>query len=402
MIPYIIKEPSGIERYYNPFLDVHSFFSPDRRTNILANTPSPKATSTHSLPKDECYCDFCIGRLDQATPEKTISFYKQDSIKYLDYPTFLDCQQKEILFRRQGNLFEIINYKYWQQKYNIQTPSDDIARISDMYQDEQTRSFLQHLLSLKYAKMSVSLDEKTISQQQTDCEAFYSGFHELLTSGRHFDKNTLQLFHSGTQQEHRVAMTMLINIIKDMTQRNPHISFVTVFQNWLAKAGASFEHWHKQILAVDFWGQILEREAILHKQNPNIYKDFVHEIITQEDLLIAENSHAIAYAETGGKMGRIVICSKSDYLRPHEHTLEEIYCMSDLTHAIVNTLPISTPYNEEWFYTPFNQEAFKTPWRIVIDLRLGVCAGFENITQILINPLSIKEVAHTIRESLKD
>ncbi len=398
MIPWISKEKSGVENYYNPFLDVRSMFTPDRRTKIF--TPHTSLPNTRKLPKDEFYCDFCIGKIDQATPEKRISFYQDNVVQYTDYPTFTQAQSKDIIFRRQGNLFEIINYDYWQQKHSIQTPQSDINRIEEMFQDEQTKSYLQNLLSLKYAKSSISLDQVSIQQQKKDCEAFYSGFHELLTSGRHYDDH--QLFHSGSIQDHRVSMTMLIDIIQDMTTKNPHISFVAVFQNWLSKAGASFEHWHKQILGLDFWGRVLEREFDLYKDNPNVYKDFAFEVANQEDLFIAENEHAIAYVETGGKAGRIVICSKSKNLRPNEHTPEEIQSMSDLTYAIRNVLTVDTPYNEEWFYTPFNQDKFQTPWRIVIDIRTGVCAGFENITQVLINPLSIKEVAKMFRDSIKD
>ncbi|MGL4676275.1 MAG: DUF4921 family protein [Brevinema sp.] len=403
MTPWIYKDSQAIEYYYHPFLDTHTMYTPYRHSRIF---DSEKKGEIFLHIQDEYYCDFCIGKIDQATPDKQIAILSPSgSINYINYPSLDSISCHNILFRRQSNLFEILSYDYWQKKYSIQTPQQDKKRIENLFQNPKTQVFLENLLKLKYSKIGKQLP--SIEEQKKDCEAFYSGFHELLTSGSHYIPdagNHSQLFHSGSLswQNHRTMYQMIKNIMIDMASRNPYITFIAIFQNWLTAAGASFEHWHKQILGLDFWGEVLNREASLYKNNPTVYQDFVLSIVTQEELVIAENQYAIAYAEIGGKTGRIVICSKSKNLRPHEHSQDEIDGMSDLTHALLSILPIQTAYNEEWLYTPFHQTEFRTPWRIIINLRTIINAGFENITQILLTPISIGEFAILLRERLQE
>ena len=398
---WISKDASGIENYYNPIFDQHTIYTPYRSAPIFTTNKNVKTISPTNAGVEEHYCPFCLGESSLATPEKLRAVKSQEQISYIPYPTLQDDSQN-VLFRRQANLFEIICYDYWQDKYNIITPQEDLERIDKAFDDPQLKSSLEGLLQLNLQKNNQNIKDFSIAEQKKMCEYFYNGFHELLTSGRHYlpqATNSSELFHSGyiPWSDHRVSFEMICNAMTDMCARNPFITFITVFQNWLSEAGASIEHWHKQMLGIDFWGHVLLREASLTKDCPTFYRDFICETVNQENLLIAENKHAFAYIEIGSKTGRITICSKSKNLRPQEHTLEEIHAMSDLTHAVLSTITPLTPYNEKWFYTPFHQEDFVTPWRISISLRANVNAGFENITQKLINPISPKKLADAIR-----
>lgn len=402
---WISKDNFGIENYYHPIFDQHTIYSPCRTAPIFIFNENPVNINPTTIGFEEYYCPFCLGQNFLTTPEKIRAIKSQDQISYLEYP-MLKKDTQDILFRRQANLFEIISYNYWQEKYHITTTQKDIHRIDCAFDNSQTRNSFEKLLQLKLQKNNQYLEDFSITEQKKMCEYFYNGFHELLTSGRHYlpkASKSSELLHSGyiSWQDHRISFEMICSAITDMHTRNPFLSFVTVFQNWLFKAGASIEHWHKQILGIDFWGHILLREASLTKKNPTFYRDFICTTINQENLLIAENTHALAYVEIGGKTGQITICSKSQNLRPQEHNLEEIHAMSDLSHAILNTFSPLTPYNEEWFYTPFNQQEFITPWRIIINLRTNTNAGFENITQKLINPITPKLFAHTIRNLMR-
>lgn len=404
MYPWITKKKSGIEYYYHPFLETHSFYSPDRKSIPFTNE-HPSKHSTLTSPLEE-YCDFCLGRVSFSTPHKSILIKKNHSVEHISYPSFKEVQRSNTFLRRQGNLFEIIPYSFWQEKYNIKTSQEDKERIINAFNDNQHRESLEFLLALKYNKIDANiLHKKTQKQKLIDCEPFFSGFHELLTSGSHYQYNdeNSPLFHSGqiSWEEHRLIFEMIHKIMRSMLDRNSYIQYIAIFQNWLSKAGASFDHWHKQILAIDFWGEPLLKESILYQQNSNIYRDFILEIATNEELFIAENKHAIAYIETGTKSGQIIICSKSVAVNPLDHSKEEWQSMSDLLHAIYTILPPMTPYNEEWIYTPFHQDNFRTPWRIAINIRTNINAGFENITQHLITSMSIKEYALLIREQLQ-
>lgn len=400
-----IDKDHGIEKYYNPFLNQHGFYCRDRQVNVfLEMSPHPITPTPNN--QQESYCAFCLGNSSEATPEKVRAVKIHDQISYSDYPS-LHSYEEEVLFRRQGNLFEILNFDYWKEKYQVAPSQESLERIEQAFDNLEMREYLESLLLLKLKRTGQDISGLSIKEKKILCEPFYAGFHELLTSGRHYlpgAQDDSRIFHSGniSYQVHRVSYEMTIKSMADMVNCNPHILFIAVFQNWLSSAGASFQHWHKHILGLDFWGDHLVQEALLVQSNPSLYRDFIFTVAQAEHLFLAENKHALAYIELGGKTGRIVICSKSHHLRPQEHTIEEIHSMSDLSHAILKTLPTSISYNEEWFYTPFHQDQFRTPWRIIIDLRITIKAGFENITKHNIHSVAPSALSSMIVERLQN
>lgn len=407
MNQWIIKGKAGIENYFHPLFNNHTFYIPERRSRIfIENDDVASSITCSSNQHEEQFCAFCLGLLNQATPEKLRAIRYKEQIKFIPYPGLDNNPKHEVLFRRQGNLFEILSYNYWKECYGIKLSEADQERLDNDFNSPKRYEYLEDLLRIKSFKMGIDSELLSIVEKKNFCESFYGGFHELLTAGSHYlpyAKKSSDLFHSGyiPYQDHRISYHMLCSIIQDMHQKNPYIKFVAVFQNWLSNAGASFEHWHKQILGLDYWGLPLEREATFTKQNPNFYKDFINDSSIKHDLIIAENEHAIAYIEIGAKTGQISICSKSKNLRPYEHSAKEINSMSDLSHAILQSFSSLTPYNEEWYYTPIDSTEFRTPWRIIINIRTNTVAGLEHISQIAINPISAKELAYTIRLRLE-
>ncbi|MGL4367049.1 MAG: DUF4921 family protein [Brevinemataceae bacterium] len=396
-----VKQPdNGIEYYYHPFFDENSFYHPDRR--VYSSPFNPEDSTTRIIPVDqyqEKLCSFCLGRRLEGTPEKSYSAESNGKITFHNYPGLEPDPHQTILFRRQANLFEIISFEYWQNKYNISPTPQEEKQLNKAIENPYLKTFIKNLIHTKLERIHNHAVDVPDSELKQYAKNLYSGFHELLISGFHSDPHSPNLFGSNnmTWTQHRISYQMLINIIQEMVTKNKYIKFIAVFQNWLAAAGASFDHWHKQILALDFWGRPLEREAELFKENPLIYTEFGLQTAIENNLLIAENEFAVAFVEVGAKTGYITICSKSHHLRPNEHSPEEVNSMSDLTHAIIYYLGNSTSYNEEWFYTPFDSETFKTPWRIIINIRRRMPAGFENISGYSVVSISPKELAQDIR-----
>lgn len=399
------KSMAGMEEFYHPFFDLKTLYSPDRKTNVfIPFIPSQQVALAQSQ-QEEKFCAFCAGNILLATPDKNrISRSKTHELRYHKYPGIENFSDEIILFRHQANLFETLNFEYWHQKFGIDSTESELEQIYQDLKNPSIKEYLTNLMLIKNKRLNKKNQYDSQEQFINDIKSFYSGFHDLITSGFHYCPNLKdgRLFSSRSLnfEDHRISYHLMIKIMLDMIKKNKYISFIAIFQNWMHPAGASFDHWHKQILALDFWGLPLEREAQMFSKNKNIYKEFAIDTATQEDLFIAENKHAIAYVEIGAKTGMITICSKSKQLRPFEHAEEEINSMSDLSHAIISCLEEMTPYNEEWFYTPLNNNNFMTPWRIIINLRSTVMAGLENITQIGINPISPKELAETMRIKL--
>ncbi|MGL4388373.1 MAG: DUF4921 family protein [Brevinema sp.] len=401
---WVQKHSSGFEEYYHPFFDLKSLYIPERTAAVFF--PFEKNKSQTLKPQYlEDTCAFCMGRIKEATPEKNrTSRTKENTLKSRALCRLEVYPEEHILFRRQANLFEIVSFEYWQHTYKIDSSPRELELIEQDLSDPALKKFLINLLKIKHNRLNKNIDYSKKEHIIKECKPFYSGYHELLTSGSHFshshDDGHLFSSSSMSYEDHRISYHMITDAMTDMITRNKYIRFITIFQNWMLAAGASFNHWHKQILALDFCGQPLKREQELFQSNSRIYEEFAVNTALTHDLIIAENKHAVAYIEVGSKSGFITICSKSHHLRPFEHSEEEINAMSDLSHAMVSCIGDSTPYNEEWYYTPINNNHFITPWRILFNLRSSVNAGFENITQYTICSISAQDLAQKMRDLL--
>jgi galactose-1-phosphate uridylyltransferase len=190
-----------------------------------------------------------------------------------------------------------------------------------------------------------------------------------------------------SDDEHYWFMLFTIDALVDIYQHNPYIRYVTIFQNWLQPAGASLDHLHKQLVGLDEWGTSIQAEVDIAREYPNIYNEAIINFSVQNNLVFAENDHAIALAELGHRFPSLAIYSKSKNARPEEHTPEELKGFSDLVHACHAAMGSQIPCNEEWYYSP-RDAVDVMPWHILIKWRTVNQAGFEGGTKIYINPLS--------------
>ena len=86
--------------------------------------------------------------------------------------------------------------------------------------------------------------------------AFFAGGHDVIVARRHYtDEGTTTANIAGsaslTVNEHRAFMALTVDSMAQLHRHNEHVRYVVVFQNWLKPAGASFDHLHKQVVAID-------------------------------------------------------------------------------------------------------------------------------------------------------
>jgi galactose-1-phosphate uridylyltransferase len=160
-----------------------------------------------------------------------------------------------------------------------------------------------------------------------------------------------------------------------------------VFQNWLRPAGASFDHLHKQMVALDEWGASIENQIRMLREDSNVFNQFGANFAAHHNLVFAENDQAIAYAGIGHRSPTIEVYSRSAAGRPYEHSDDEIRGVSNLVHAMHAAMGGQISCNEEWYYTPVDA-IHKMPWHVLIKWRINVPAGFEGGTSIFINPMT--------------
>ena len=168
--------------------------------------------------------------------------------------------------------------------------------------------------------------------------AFFGGGHELVIGRRHFiDGAELdnELCSSGTltPDEHYQYFRFTIDAVRDIYLSNRYVRYVAVFQNWLAPAGASFDHLHKQLVAIDDRGVYNEMEIRLARANPNIYNEAAVNFAAHRNLVFAENDGAIAFAGFGHRFPTLEIYSKAARSQPWNHSAEQLRSVSDLVHA---------------------------------------------------------------------
>ena len=252
---------------------------------------------------------------------------------------------------------------------------------------------------------AVGIDESAWERMSLDerlqfANAFFGGGHELIVARRHFIDGAThdhQLASSGalTPEEHYQYLHFTIDALRDIYANNRYVRYVAVFQNWLKPAGASFDHLHKQLVAIDERGAQNGLELERVRANPNLYNEAGANFAIYRNLVVAENDHAIAYAGFGHRFPTLEIYSKSERSQPWNHSADELRGMSDLVQACHAATGADVPCNEEWYYKPPDVDV-PMPWRVLIKWRVSTPAGFEGGTKIYVNTIDPETIRNRV------
>jgi galactose-1-phosphate uridylyltransferase len=386
--------PDGTVKQINPFTGTEVWAVPGRGNRPLPN--QIPATATRIQKKDiEDHCSFCPARIFETPPEKSRLVKRDGAYVKLDMvpPDQLFNTVPE--FRRTPNLFEMVTLDYWRKNYNYKL-SDAKRRWKDSYLGNPTG--LKHVLEILDYKLRMSgktkeqIEKTPVEEKLQLSDAFFGGGHELIIARRHYRDNAewdSQLCFSGdlTEEEHYWFAKFTIDAMMDIFENNRYVRYISIFQNWLRPAGASFDHLHRQLVAIDDWGASLERQIRMLREDPNVFNEYAANFAARHNLVFAENDYALAFAGFGHRFPTIEIFSKSNHTRPHQHADEELRGFSDLAHACHAATGAEISSNAEWYYTPIDA-VYEMPWHILIKWRVNVPAGFEGGTSIFINPLT--------------
>ncbi len=219
----------------------------------------------------------------------------------------------------------------------------------------------------------------------------FAGSHDVVVARRHLVDGARyedELAGSGTLTpvEHARYLAFTVEALRSLYTSQPHAKYVAVFQNWLRAAGASFDHLHKQLVAIDEYGPQTVRELARLDVEPDVYSTAVIDHAAEHRLVLAENEHAIAVAGVGHRYPAVEVYSTSAHQLPWEHTAEEIRGFSDVLHAVHAATGAHVPTNEEWHHRP-PSAAQAMPWHVVVKWRVSTLAGFEGGTKINVNTI---------------
>ena len=390
--------PDGTTKQLNPFTGTEVWAVPGRSSK-------PVSTSHQVIPQKvvlkekEDYCSFCETRFFETPPEKA-RLVKQGSnynkVEFLSPDKYTETVAE---FRRIPNLFEIVTLDYWRKNYGYKMTQRQLEWRESYLGNPVGLRHIIDIINFKMNRMGMSFDEiekAPLEEKLHLADSFFGGSHEIIIAHRHYAadaKYDTQVFSSGdlTPEQHYQYMRFAIDSMVDIFRSNRYARYISVFQNWLGPAGASVDHLHKQLVALDEWGESIDAQTKMVRQDPNIFNEYGPNFAGHRNLVFAENEQAIAFVGIGHRFPTIEIYSKSHASRPQEHSDDEIRGMSNLVHAVHAATGSQISCNEEWYYTPIDS-VYKMPWRVLVKWRINVPAGFEGGTSIYINPMTPVEL----------
>lgn len=386
--------PDGTVKQLNPFTGTEVWAVPGRKNKPITNE-TPENAKPIEVHTPEDYCSFCPPRYFETPPEKSRVIRHQDQWERLDTLPPDRYFETTAEFRRVGNMFEIVTLDYWRKNYAYKT-----THARQRWKEE----YLANPIGLKHitdviiyklkqeGKTDEQIESLPMNEKLAMADAFFGGGHELIIANRHYRHGaqySTDLLSSGEMSldEHFRYFKFTVDALHDVIDTNRYVRYVSVFQNWLSPAGASFDHLHKQIVALDEWGASIENQIRMLRQDPNVFNDYGANFAAHHNLIFAENDNAIAFVGIGHRYPTIEVYSRSQAGRPYEHSDDEIRGLSNLIHACHAAMGNQISCNEEWYYTPIDA-IYKMPWHVLIKWRINVPAGFEGGTSIFINPIT--------------
>lgn len=390
----IQRLPDGTVKQIGPLTETRVWTVPGRANRPIEAPradPRPLAPGEHTR-----LCAFCSDRYLETTPEK-VRLVGPDFAERRHVPP-AELFDSVAEFRRFGNLFEIVSAEYWRENHGFRQPAAIFEWAQEYLSSPEGLAHIERLAAIRAGTAGV---EQSIEEAALD---LLGGSHDVIVARRHVADGATaddQLVSSGrlTPDEHAAYFAFTVRSLAEIHAAQPYAAYVSVFQNWLRPAGASFEHLHKQLVAIDEPGPQVDRELRLLSHDRLLYQHEILDLAIDERLVVAAVDGAVAVAGIGHRYPAFEVFSTSDANLPQEHSDAGIRAVSDLVHALHAATGVHVPTNEEWHYRP-PASPWPMPWRIVLKWRISNPAGFEGGTKIYVNTIDPYELRRRAISSL--
>ncbi|EWT02364.1 UTP--glucose-1-phosphate uridylyltransferase [Intrasporangium oryzae NRRL B-24470] len=410
MIEPLVRLPDGTIKQVNPLTGTKVWTLPGRAARpigVPTRTPLPIDPADHDR-----HCAFCAGRMLETTPEIARLVRPNGSWKELRGLLAEELHDTVAEFRLIPNLFEILSYDYWNLAHGFEPTPESQARRAAYLSTPAGHAHVAALARIRMrARGAAGADAEPLAEADLEREAvgLFAGNHQVVIARRHFvdgATDDTQLAGSGTltPEEHWKYVEFTIEAMRDLYRDNACARYVSVFQNWLGPAGASFDHLHKQVVAIDELGSQKEREVRRVRKEPDVFLRWGAQYAAEQGLVIARAEHAVAFAGVGHRYPALVVHLLDGGPRPWELSTDQIRDFADLVHACHAATGVHVPSNEEWHHKPPSVDV-PIPLRAVIKWRISTLAGFEGGTKIYVNtidPWTVRERTVTRLRELRD
>lgn len=399
--PFLVRLPDGTVKQRNPFTGTEVWTVPGRGNRPLGMArpePRPIDPAEHGR-----HCAFCEHRILQTPPEKARLVRRDasadddgapawDLLRHLPAERLAETTAK---FRRIPNLFEILSWDYWRLNHGVGLPDDARAHRDVYLASPAGRAHVHAVVGAKLRAGGRSAEEVEAMPEEdrlAAAEGFFGGGHDVIVARRHFtdgaaDDHALASSGTLTPEEHHAFLAFTADAARELYAVDPAVAYVSVFQNWLKPAGASFDHLHKQLVAIDERGAQNEAALARLEADPDVFNEVAVNVAIAEGLVVAANEHAVMFAGFGHRYPTVEVWSRSAESDPWALPEEELRGMSDLLHAAHAATGADVPCNEEWHTRPAGVGR-AVPWRVMLKWRVSTLAGFEGATRINVNTIS--------------
>ena len=397
--PPLTRLPDGTIKQVNPFTGTQVWTLPGRGARPLGvDRPAPQPLDPTERDR---HCAFCIGRMLETTPE--IARVVRDDSSWREVRGLLADQLDDSVpeFRLFPNLFEILTYDFWHLTHGYEPTPESVARRTAYLSTPAGRDHVTALARIRMGARGVAgADAEPLADRDLEDVAvgLFAGNHQVVAARRHFvdgatDDSQNAFSGTLTPEEHWQYTRFTITAVRDLYRDNPYARYVSVFQNWMRSAGASFDHLHKQLVAIDEPGVELEREVERVRAQPDLFARWGREYADGQGLVIARTPTAVAFAGIGHRFPAMEVHTGVTSRRPWELDDEEVRDFSDLLHACHAATGADVPTNEEWHHCPPPLD-LPLPLRAVVKWRVSTLGGFEGATDIYvttIDPWTVRE-----------
>ncbi|ARD41033.1 DUF4921 family protein [Actinomyces gaoshouyii] len=398
----------GTIKQISPFTGTEVWTVPGRGNRPIAHP----VVERHPLApgERERACAFCSGRYFETPPEKSrVVVGAGGGFERIDGVPASELAATTAEFRRIPNLFEIVSFDYWRANHGFEIPDAARERMEAYLADP---AGAEHAASIARAKLRASGTDPAMwetwgaAERRAYLASFFAGGHDVIVSRRHFTDDAIDsagLAGSGTLSatEHRAYIRLAVSAMHDLYEANRWVRYVVVFQNWLRPAGASFDHLHKQLVAIDERGVSAQLELEKVRANPNLYNEMAVDYAAYQGLLVASNEHAVAFAGFGHRYPTLEVYSTSAICEPWRMSREEVDAVADLLHALHAATGADVPSNEEWHHKPIDVDQ-PMPWHVTLKWRVSTLAGFEGGTKIYLNTIDPWNLRERVVARLED
>ena len=301
--PYLTRLPDGTVKQRNPFTGTEVWTVPGRGNRPLGMAhpePQPLDPADHGR-----HCAFCEHRLLETPPEKARLVRRgtpahDDGAPAWELLRHLPAERMEETtaeFRRISNRFEILSWDYWRLNHGVERPAHTRAHRDAYLASPAGRTHVLAVVGTKLRAAGRSAAEVEAMPEEERLAA--ADDHAPATSG------TL------TPEEHYQFLRFTADAARELYAAHPAVAYVSVFQNWLKPAGASFDHLHKQLVAIDERGAQNEAALARLAAEPNVFNDVAVNAALDAGLVIAANDHAVMFAGFGHRYPTVEVWSRS-------------------------------------------------------------------------------------------